>query len=171
MRILLIAFISLMPLLSSAQSWSSSPWDFSVGLIYQDSLSVGGEGGPETATPDTSSLRVDSEIGLGFNVSYSFSEYLSVGLDVDWIEPDYELVLVSDAPGNPDVRVDHELTQWNWRLKGTWNFTEGPLVPFVDFGFGWTNVDSNVANGPPITGCWWHHSVGSWGQVLSAAYP
>jgi len=32
---------------------------------------------------------------------------------------------------------------------------EGPISPFIEAGFGWTNVDSNIISGPPITGCWW----------------
>ena len=171
MRILLVTVLTILPALASAQSFrvpgAPAPWNFSIGAIYQDGLSVGGEGGPQTATPDTSSLRVDSELGFGLNVSYNFNEKLALGLDVDYVRPDYRAVLVSEDPMDPDVVVDHQLTQWNYRLKGTFNFTEGPLVPYVDFGYGWTNVDSNVADGPPITGCWWHPW---WGYICADFY-
>lgn len=151
MRILVIMLLVLAPALASAQSW-----DFSLAAIYQDSLSVGGEGGSETTTPDTSSLDVKSELGWGGNITYNFNKHLALGLDIDYLSPDYKLMLVSETPTEPDVSVDHKFTQWNYRLKGTWNFTEGPLVPYVDFGYGWTNIDSNIADGPPVTGCWWH---------------
>jgi len=151
MRVLVVVLFALAPALSSAQSAQS--WDFSIGAIYQDSLSVGGEGGPETPTPDTSSLSVKSELGFTANFTYNINEHFAVGLDIDYLKPDYTAILVSEDPADADVRIDHSLTQWNGRLKGTWNITEGPLVPYVDFGYGWTNIDSNVADGPPVTGC------------------
>jgi len=126
MRVLVIFLFVLAPALSSAQSW-----DFSIGAIYQDSLSVGGEGGPETPTPDTSSLSVESELGFAANFTYNINEHFAVGLDIDYLKPDYTAILVSEDPADPDVHVDHSLTQWNTRLKGTWNFTEGPLVPYA----------------------------------------
>jgi len=162
MRALIILLFALGPALASAQSW-----DFSLAAIYQDSLSVGGEGGPQTPTPDTSSLNVKSELGWGGNVTYNFNSHLALGLDIDYLSPDYEAVIVSENPADPDVFIDHKFTQWNYRLKGTWNFTEGPLVPFVDLGYAWTNIDSNVADGPPVTGCWWHPW---WGYICSNYY-
>ncbi len=165
MRVLVIFLFALAPALSMAQSAQS--WDFSIGAIYQDSLSVGGEGGPETPTPDTSSLSVKSELGFTANFTYNFNEHFAVGLDIDYLKPDYTAILVSEDPADPDVQIDHSLTQWNGRLKGTFNFTEGPLVPYVDFGYGWTNIDSNVADGPPVTGCWWHPY---WGYICESFY-
>ena len=162
MRVLVVLFFALGPALASAQSW-----DFSLAAIYQDGLSVGGDGGPQTPTPDTSSLSVKSELGWGGNITYNFNNHLALGLDIDYISPDYTAVLVSEDPMDPDVVVDHSLTQWNYRLKGTWNFLEGPLVPFVDLGYAWTNVDSNVADGPPVTGCWWHPW---WGYICENFY-
>ena len=163
MRALAILLFALGPALASAQSW-----DFSLAAIYQDSLSVGGEGGPETPTPDSSSLDVDSELGWGGNITYNFNKHFALGLDIDYLSPDYELKLVSDTPTEPDVFIDHNFTQWNFRLKGTWNFTEGPLIPYVDFGYAWTDIDSNVADGPPVTGCWWHPW---WGYICNTWQP
>lgn len=159
MRSLIICFLVLTPALAFAQSSSSNraqSWDFSIGAIYQDSVSVGGNGGPETPTPDSSSLTVDSEVGFGINFAYNFNSHFSLGLDLDFIKPDYTAILVSEDPNDPDIQVDHELSQFNGRIKGTFNFIDGPLTPYVDLGYGWTNVDSNVADGPPTTGCWWH---------------
>ena len=46
-------------------------------------------------------------------------------------------------------------------------FLEGPLSPFVEAGIGWSYFDSNVADGPPVTGCWWHPW---WGYICSNFY-
>ena len=171
MRVLVIAVLVLLPAFASAQSFrvpgAAQPWYLSISAIYQDGLSAGGEGGPQSATPDSSSLRVSSELGFGLNFGYNFNEHLAIGLDIEWLSPDYKAELVPEDPNENPVLIDHELTQWNWRLKGTWNFTEGPLVPYVDLGYGWSNIDSNVADGPPITGCWWDPW---WGYVCSNFY-
>ncbi len=161
MRILIVALVLLLPALVSAQSFGTSAsaqgaWDFSLGLIYQDSLSVGGTGGNQSPTPDTSFLNVDSEVGFGMNIGYNFTDHLALGLDIDYINPDYRARVVPEDPTENPVEINHELTQWNFRLKGTYSFLDGPWVPYVDLGYAWTNVDSNVADGPPITGCWWH---------------
>ena len=37
----------------------------------------------------------------------------------------------------------------------------------IEAGFGWTKVDSNVADGPPQTGCWWDPW---WGYICSNFY-
>ena len=159
MRTLVFFVFVLAPMLSFAQSSGSNraqTWDFSIGAIYQDSMSAGGNGGPETPTPDTSSLSVKSELGFGANFTYNFNEHFALGVDLDYIKPDYTLILVSEDPADEDIRINHTLSQFNGRIKGTYNFTAGPLTPYVDFGYGWTNIDSNVADGPPTTGCWWH---------------
>jgi len=172
MRVLVVGLLTLTlaPALSFAQSSGSNrsqSWDFSIGVIYQDSQSVGGSGGPETPTPDTSSLDLDSEVGFGANFTYNFSSHFALGVDLDYIKPKYTAILVSEDPNDPDIQIDHKLTQFNGRIKGTFNFMDGPFTPYVDLGFGWTNVDSNVADGPPTTGCWWHPW---WGYICSNFY-
>lgn len=63
--------------------------------------------------------------------------------------------------------IDHEFSQFNGRIKGTWYMTDGPLTPYLEAGFGWTFVDSNVADGPPLVGCWWHPW---WGYICDGYY-
>ena len=173
MRTLLVLLISLMPAIAAAQSYGTSAsaegtWDFSIGLIYQDGPSARGQdSNDDAATPNTSSLRVDSDIGFGANFTYNFTDHLALGLDIDWLNPDYKATLVPDDPAEDEVLINHELTQWNFRLKGTYSFLDGPLVPYVDLGYAWTNIDSNVADGPPVTGCWWHPW---WGYICENFY-
>ena len=158
MRMFFVAILVLVSPIAFAQSYGGAEgtWDISIGAIYQDSLSAGGEGSDMMAeTPDSSSLKIDNELGFGFSFAYNITDHLAVGLDIDWLRPDYKATLVPDDPNESETVIDHELTQWNWRLKGSYNFTDGPLVPYVDLGYAWTNIDSNVIEGEPITGCWW----------------
>ena len=151
----LIILVFLAPAISMAQGYNSGrahSWDFTIGGLYQKADVASGDGG--------SSLEVDDELGFGFNIGYNLSNHLNISADFDFLKPDYTAVVITE-PNPPDgsqetTRIDHRLTQFNGRLKGTYYFTEGPFVPYIEAGFGWSNIDSNVASGPPQGFCWWH---------------
>ena len=88
-----------------------------------------------------------------------------VGADLEWLSPDYKATLLNDQ-GETTI-IDHKFSQFNGRIKATYNFMDRPFTPYIEGGFGWTYVDSNVADGPPITGCWWHPW---WGYICSSFF-
>ncbi len=151
-----------MPIMTNAQDTTgnrSQSWEWAISGLYQESKSIGSEGG--------STLDVDSGIGIGFNLTYNLNSKLALGVDVDFLRPDYRAVLIDDQdPANVTV-IDHEFSQFNARFKGIFNMIDGPFTPFIEAGLGWTYFDSNVADGPPIVGCWWHPF---WGYVCSNFY-
>ena len=148
------------PGIALAQGSRSGSWEWSFAALYQESKSMGSEGG--------STLDVDDALGFGFNFGYNFTNHFTLGFDLDFIKPDYRAVLVDDMVMPADTTViDHKFSQFNGRLKGTYSFLDGPFIPFVEAGLGWTYIDSNVADGPPITGCWWHPW---WGYICSNFY-
>ena len=150
------------PAISLAQgagSGRAESWEFSAGAIYQDSESASGTGG--------SSFSMDSELGFAFNVGYNLTDKLALSADFDFIRPDYTAVIANENDPNDTINVNHTLSQFNGRFKGTFNFLEGPFSPFVEVGAGWTYFDSNVASGPPITGCYWHPY---WGYICANYY-
>jgi opacity protein-like surface antigen len=155
-RLTAVLLVMLLPAVVSAQGFRNQ-WEWSFAAIYQDSEGTGTVGG--------SSLDIDSDFGFGFSFNYLINERFSVGADIEWLSPDYRAVLLDDQ-GMPSV-IDHEFSQFNGRIKGTFNLMEGPFTPFVEAGFGWTYVDSNVADGPPLTGCWWHPY---WGYICENYY-
>jgi opacity protein-like surface antigen len=144
-RLTAILVVMLLPALASAQGFRNQ-WEWSIAGIYQESESNGTVGG--------SGLDIDSDVGLGFSFNYLFNEKFMVGADLEWLSPDYKATLLNDQ-GETTI-IDHKFSQFNGRIKATYNFSDGPFTPYVEGGFGWTYVDSNVADGPPITGCWWH---------------
>lgn len=155
-----VVFFLAMPGLALAQGNRSQTWEWSIAALYQQSKNMGGGMG--------SSLNVKDDYGLGFNLGYNFSNNLAVGFDLDYLSPDYTAILVDDTVSPADkTTINHELTQWNGRLKGIYSFGDGVLQPFVEAGLGWSSFDSNVADGPPIVGCWWHPY---WGQICSGYY-
>jgi hypothetical protein len=149
MRKLAIAILVIaLPCISSAQGSRANSWDVSVSAIFQDSKSIGGDGG--------SFLDVDSDVGIGVNFAYNLNSKLSFGVDFEFLQPDYKATLVDGIGGLDDIVIDHEISQFNSRFKGTFNLMEGPFTPFLEAGLGWSYFDSNVQDGPPQTGCWWH---------------
>ena len=153
-------FLFVIPGIAVAQGDRSRSWEWSFAALYQQSKDIGSGGG--------STLDIDDAVGLGVNFGYNFSNRLTVGFDFDFISPDYQAVLVDDmvVPAATTV-IDHEFSQFNGRFKGTFNLLDGPFQPFVEAGLGWTYIDSNVVDGQPITGCWWHPW---WGYICDNFY-
>ena len=144
---ILCALILSTPGLAQAQSYSrEGSFEFSFAGLYQDAEEADAGGG--------SIISLDEGFGLGIGLGYYLTDRLIVGGDVEWLAPDYTATLINDNGGTS--QFDHELDQLNFRFKGAYYFLEGPFSPYVELGAGWTWVDSNVADGPPIVGCWWH---------------
>ena len=53
-------------------------------------------------------------------------------------------------------------------FNAVYNITKGRLAPYLQVGAGWTYIDSNIANGPPIGGCWWDPW---WGYICDGFQP
>ena len=147
-RILIAVLVLIAPALTFAQGNRAGTWEWSGALIYQDSASSGAEGG--------SNLKLDNEFGFGINFGYNFTNKLYLGGDFEWLRPDFTATLIEDAPDAGRTTINHTMSQFNGRIKGVLTFLEGPLSPFVEAGIGWTYFDSNVVDGDPIVGCWWH---------------
>ena len=151
MRKIVLCLLLAVPTVSFAQGYTANradTWEFSIAGIFQDGWKETGMGG--------SSLEIDDEWGFGFDFGYNFSDHLFLGLDLDFIRPDFEATLVDQIDPTNTQQVKWTASQFNSRLKGRWNITQGPFVPYIELGIGWTYLDSNVADGPPTTGCWWH---------------
>ncbi len=152
MRALLCVICCLsVPGLAMAQGYGSGSdkrgtWEWSLAAVVQDAEETGSSGG--------SRVDIDEAIGIGFGIGYYLSNRLVIGGDFEYLAPDYSATLIDD---NGDItQFDHELTQLNLRFKGAFYLLEGPFSPYAELGAGWTYVDSNVADGPPIVGCWYH---------------
>jgi opacity protein-like surface antigen len=121
MQKVLIALLLIgMSFTAHAQRDKSRTWEWSIAGLYQDSKNMGSESG--------SSLQVDNALGIGFNVGYNWTDHFTLGFDFDFMQPDYRAVLVDDTV-QPAVttEINHELSQFNGRLKATYNFLEGPF--------------------------------------------
>lgn len=148
------------PGIALAQGNRANTWEWSFAALYQESESMNSTAG--------SSLNVSDDWGIGINFGYNFTNNIALGVDLDWLSPNYTAVLVDDSVSPPrTTTINHEFSQFNGRIKGTYTFGDGPFMPFVEAGIGWTYVDSNVLDGPPQTGCYWHPW---WGYICSNFY-
>ncbi len=122
-------------------------WEAYGGLRWNFGETVDFDGG--------STIETDDEASLGFGFGYNFSEHLLVGGDMSFGTVDYDGRLQS--ADDPDVSqgISGEFDVFSIAANATWHFMEGPLTPFVSAMLGYTSVDTNIAEGPPQTGCWW----------------
>ena len=160
MQRIVIALLALaLPALTFAQGNRAGTWEWSLAAVYQDSASSGAAGG--------SNLKIDNELGFGFGFGYNFTDKLALSGDFEWLRPDFTATLINESDPNDRRQIDHTMSQFNGRIKGTLTFLSSPLSPYVEAGLGWSYFDSNVADGPPITGCWWHPW---WGYICDGFY-
>ena len=167
MRKLFVFILLFLPLLANAQYGYGDRFEASFSVLYQGSDSIGGNATGEGSVPNTSSLSLDSTWGIGLNLGYRFNRYFSLGVNLEYLSPDYDLYLVPDSNLEDPVRISHGGNQFNGRIIGTFTFKDDGFTPYLDAGIGWSQLDTNVIDGPPVTGCWWHPW---WGYICSNFY-
>ena len=153
----LILIINLIASPARAESVRAGNWEAAVHVVGTSSEKSNGENG--------SSLDVDSDTGFGFVLHYTFDANLALGFDMLYAKPRYRATFNTEEEGLVSVR--HEMSVYSGQFNGTWNLMEGAFTPYLQLGAGWTYVDSNVSDGPPVTGCWWDPW---WGYVCRNFY-
>jgi len=154
-------FIALLSLCATAVAAPGAPQkgqlEWTLGLNYAFETSANSFNG--------STIDFDGRVGFGFGVDYFLNDKLAIGFDMSWVRPDYTATLIPDDGSNQPEQIRHTANIWTGQLNGTFVFTDKVVSPFVEAGLGWTNFDSNVADSPPMTGCWWDPW---WGYVCSS---
>ncbi len=135
-------------------------WETRASLIFQDSSDARFKGGTE--------VNFDSSIGFSLGAGYHYTEHWEFGGSMEFNGIDYRSKIASaDNPGESySTRGDVQ----NTTLLGdvTYHFLAGPLTPYVTGALGWNWMNTDVASGPPATGCWWDPW---WGYVCSQFQP
>jgi hypothetical protein len=150
MRVFLIVLAtSMIGLAGTAQAQRytrSDTWDTGFLLINTGQESVTGDFG--------TGLDIRGETGWGAWGAYNFSDNFALGFEWTHIEPKYSArYLIEDS--SEIATLNHRATVDNLLVTGIYHFLDGDVTPFIEGGIGWTWLDSNVATGPPTTGCWW----------------
>jgi opacity protein-like surface antigen len=95
-------------------------------------------------------------------VGYHLSDQLELGGNITFGQTDYDADVVGDTI--PDFSISGEYESTALLFDATWNFMPGDFSPFVSASVGWSWIDTNIANEPPQTGCWWDPW---WGYVCT----
>jgi len=157
--LLIIAALGLSTTAVAQSNDRDDMWEFGV-LVFN-------QGGVDLNGADQSSIDVDNVLAFGVGLAYHFNNHFSLGGELSWSSPDYSAVIIpDDGIGIPET-INHELSIFSYSFKGTFNLLDGPFTPYAEAGFGWANVDSNIASQPPITGCWWDPW---WGYICDSFY-
>jgi hypothetical protein len=154
--ILLLTFMSFPALAQSGDR--EQTWDVGVSVFNLGSVNLDGQMG--------SSINTESEYGFGFWGNYNLTNRWALGFDISYVQPRYTATFVPDSALEPET-VSTRMDLWTFQGKAVFNLLEGPLTPYIEGGFGWTNVDSNIIAGTPSTGCWWDPW---WGYVCDTFY-
>ena len=150
--------ILLLPAFAAAQGDREGYWDAGFHVANHSSLSLSGFGG--------ASMQVDGDTGYGFSGAYNFTDHIALGLDASWRRPNYVATFVPNGPG-PTRIIGARMDVSRVHFKGIFYFLESRITPFIELGVGWTNIDSNILQRPPITGCWWDPW---WGLICQNVY-
>jgi len=144
--------------LSQSYSNRAGRFETTLQVRYVDSRKVGFDGG--------ASADMDSAVGFGFGFGYNFNQHLAMHADFSWASIDYQARGV-DSSGNPH-NFSGTLDTSSGQLNVTYYILPGKLTPFVAGGLGYTWVDTNIASGPPASGCYWDPW---WGYVCYPYQP
>ena len=158
-RMIILATALVFSSTALAQQDRSNMWEFGVLLNNLSSESLSGSNG--------SSLDVDSSTGFGLALSYNLNNHFAIGGEFTWNKPDYSAVFVPTDPMEDPETINYELDVFGVNLKAIWNIIDGPITPYVEAGLGWADIDSNIIDQPPITGCWWDPW---WGYICDTFY-
>lgn len=130
-------------------------WETRLGILYNNSADWDFEGG---TTAD-----IDSDTSFFVGAGYHMNDNLELGGNLSFGQTDYDAVIVGDEIGETFL-VSGDYDSTSLMFDATWNFLEGDFSPFVAARAGWSWIDTNIATGPPETGCWWDPW---WGYVCA----
>jgi len=159
MRLITMLLVSLG---AASAAWAqgggrASSFEFGGGVADMDGVRLGASRG--------SGLKIDSDVGFTMWGSYNFTNRLALGGEATWSNPSYLATIALEGGGTETIRA--KLGVATLHVKGTFYLLDKPLTPFLEIGAGWSRIDSNIAQGPPITGCWWDPW---WGYICSSYF-
>lgn len=151
-----LALLASMPAAYAQSADRAGTWETRLDIVYQNSSDWDFNGG--------TTAEVDSDTSFLVGVGYHLNDNLELGGNFTFGQTDYTADIVGDEIGEVfAVRGEYEST--SLLFDATWNFLPSAFTPFVSASAGWSWVDTNIATGPPQTGCWWDPW---WGYVCSS---
>jgi hypothetical protein len=147
--------LAVAPVASAGPGDREGSWETRVGVIFNNSANWDFNGGT------TAEVKSDSSLLLG--IAYHYTDNLEFGANLNFGSTDYTANIIGDEIGESfDVHGSYDST--SLMFDATWNVMDGPFTPFLSATAGWAWIDTNIAEGPPQTGCWWDPW---WGYVCA----
>jgi opacity protein-like surface antigen len=135
-------------------------WEFRIGPVFLQSKNVGFNGG--------SNASIDSTVGVKIGAGYYVTDQLIIGGNFSWAGSTFNGHVASGTPGVTASIENGHVDFSTMMFDATYKFLHGPIRPYGVVGIGWNWINTNIASGPPQTGCWWDPW---WGYVCSGWQP
>jgi len=139
---------------------SMGDWEFRIGPVFLESKNVGSNGG--------SHADIDSTTGVKIGAGYYVTDQLIIGGNFSWAQSTFNGSVASGTPGLSASIENGHVDFSTMMFDATYTFLHGPIRPYGVVGLGWNWINTNIASGPPQTGCWWDPW---WGYVCSGWQP
>lgn len=131
-----------------ADSPRKGKWEMMLAPQYALAKTLGFEGG--------TTAKIDDTVGFGFQFGYNFNAHWNLGGLFSWSRPDYQAVMQPVA-GNPSAprATSGTVETTNFALVATYYFLTGPITPYAAANLGGTFINTDIADGPPVVGCYY----------------
>jgi opacity protein-like surface antigen len=137
---------------------AAGDWEFGIGPVFIQSKDIDFKGG--------STVHVDSTTGVKIRTAWYVSPDLAIGFNFGWAGTDFNATNVKQN-GSTFLQNGH-LDFSTLMFDAVYTFGQRPIKPLISAGLGWNWLNTNIASGPPQTGCWWDPW---WGYICSGYQP
>ena len=134
----------------------SDKWEASFKMLNTQDAVIDGQHG--------SSTDMNSDFGWGFTMGYNVNPHILVNFDFSSSTPTYTASLVDGGNGSTHA-INHTMDLLESQFNVVYSLLASQFTPYVQAGAGWSYVDSNIADGPPVGGCW-----GTWWGTYCDTY-
>ena len=136
-------------------------WEFRIGPVFQESKNISFKGG--------SSSNIDSTTGIKIGTGYYVTDQLIIGGNFSYGQSNFNGNVCGSTSCNISSHIENGHVDFSTLMfDATYTFLNGTIRPFGKVGLGWNWVNTNIASGPPQTGCWWDPW---WGYICSGYQP
>ncbi|PKI14090.1 outer membrane beta-barrel protein [Colwellia sp. 12G3] len=124
----------------------SDKWEASFKVLNSQDTVIDGQNGSQT--------DMKSDYGWGFTLGYNVNPHILVNFDFSSTTPSYTATLV-EADSDNTYQISHKMDVLESQFNVVYSVFASQFTPYVQAGAGWSFVDSNIADGPPNTFCWY----------------
>lgn len=124
---------------------SSGHGAFTLSIPYMGEETIGFEGG--------AGAEINGDYGFGFGYMYQQTSKFAWGFDSSWNSSNYTGTRI-DEIGDKDT-FGGVFDSFSLSTSADYYFLDKPITPYIRGELGWSQLDSNIPAGPPLTTCWW----------------